>query len=148
MHAKFIVRSIIAGILVLVAVLWFLQPVHLAPNQVRLSLGDSTITADVVDTEALREQGLSGRAQLSDEEGMLFVFQEDGRPAFWMKDMLISIDMIWLSSDKKVVYIAQNATPQSYPASFYPSTDSRYVLEVPSGWVSRNHVTVGAQAEW
>lgn len=148
MTRTFVVRLIVAVVLALMAVLWYLQPVQLAANQIRLTLGDTTITADVVDNEVTREQGLSGRSGLTDEEGMLFVFQDDGRPAFWMKDMLFAIDMIWLSSDKKVVYIAQNATPQSYPTSFYPDTNSRYVLEVPSGWVTRHHVTVGAQAEW
>lgn len=142
----------ISGIVVVIAVVcalwWFLQPTPLAPHQTRVAIGDSTVVADIADTEPLREHGLSGRAKLEEKEGMLFVFQADSTYAFWMKDMLFPIDMIWLSNDKRVVYIVQNASPQSYPASFVPESPARYVLEVPAGWTVRHNVTIGAQAEW
>ena len=117
-----------------------------ALHTTHISLGDTSISADIADTDALREQGLSGRKSLTDTEGMLFVFQEDGEHSFWMKEMLFSLDMIWLSADKTVVYIQKNATPESYPATFSPHTASRYVIEVPAGFAVRHHVVVGSRA--
>src|SRR4051812_42406436 len=70
--------------------------VELAPDQVQIALGTGSVAADIADTETLREKGLSGRQSLSDTQGMLFIFQEEGIHSFWMKDMLIPLDMIWL----------------------------------------------------
>src|SRR5690349_20381775 len=57
------------------------------------------IFVSLADTDATREQGLSGALGLGTTEGMLFLFDYPGRPAFWMKDMLFSIDIIWISQD-------------------------------------------------
>ncbi len=119
-------------------------PVH----QKDITLGDGAFTADIADTPALREQGLSGRQPLDDAHGMLFVFEESGIHVFWMKDMLFSIDMLWLSPDKRVIYIAPNASPKSYPATFAPSQNASYVIEVAAGWAERHHVTVGSVASF
>ena len=117
-------------------------------RQTRVELGGTSLVADIADTDPLRELGLSGRTGLKENEGMLFVFQTDGQHSFWMKDMLFPIDMVWLSADKKVVYIAANAQPGSYPATFNPESPSRYVIELPAGWAARHHVTVGSQAQF
>src|SRR3954471_24776165 len=61
------------------------QGVHLGMPEVKL--GSTTIQVDISDTEALREQGLSGRTSLAENEGMLFVFPTPGPYGFWMKDM-------------------------------------------------------------
>jgi uncharacterized membrane protein (UPF0127 family) len=113
-----------------------------------VSLGNSSVIADVVDTEDSRRKGLSGHEPLEESEGMLFVFQSDAEHSFWMKDMLFSIDMIWLDANKTVIHIEENATPESYPRSFGPSAPSRYVLEVPAGWAKRHAVVVGSVASF
>ncbi len=111
-------------------------------------LGTGQVIADIADDVAERKQGLSGRAGLGEDEGMLFVFQDDGAHGFWMNEMLISVDMIWLDSDKRVVFIIENASPESYPKTFKPSTSSRYVLEVPAGWAKRHNVATGTVASF
>jgi uncharacterized membrane protein (UPF0127 family) len=124
------------------------EVVPIAANQQHVRLGDTTIGVDIADTPALREQGLSGKQSLDDAHGMLFIFQDDGKHAFWMKDMLFSIDMIWLSADKKVIYIAPNAAPDSYPSSFSSDASSSYVIEVPAGWATRHRVSIGSTAQF
>ncbi len=111
-----------------------------------VSLEDATIRVDIVDTPELRARGLSGRELLADDEGMLFVFPEEAAHSFWMKDMLIPIDIVWLSADKKVVHIVEAATPASYPAVFAPPTSARYVLEVSALWARRHGVGLGSIA--
>ena len=152
MNMRRIIAVFACAAVFMTAALWWAQVPHEQATgnyrQVLAHIGDAAINADVSDTEPLREQGLSGRESLSEKEGMLFVFQEDGMHAFWMKDMLIPIDMIWLSSDKRVVFIERNAQPESYPASFAPPVPSRYVLEVPSGFSDRHAIAVGTTATW
>lgn len=110
-------------------------------------LAGQTVRVDVADTPASREQGLSGRMGLAPDEGMLFVFPADGVYAFWMNDMLFSIDILWLSASGTVVYMAENATPDSYPATYKPNTPARYVLELPAGWAKAHNLKIGDSAE-
>lgn len=99
-----------------------------------LTVGDVKLQVAIADEPHERTQGLSGTKKLLPGTGMLFVFEEDGDRGFWMKDMLFSIDMIWISSDGMVVDVTHSASPESYPRVFSPSEPVQYVLEVPSGF--------------
>jgi len=109
----------------------------------KISIGGNTLRVTVVSTEASRERGLSGRTGLQTDEGMLFAFPTDGTYGFWMKDMLFPIDMIWISADKHIVYMAENVAPGTYPKSFVPTQPARYVLEVPAGYAHGHSIKVG-----
>ncbi len=98
------------------------------------SLGGIELLLEIADTNALRAQGLSGHMPLAQNEGMLFVFPEDGLHGFWMKDMLFSIDILWLDRDYRIIDVRTQVGPDSYPEVFVPSTPSRYVLELRSGF--------------
>jgi len=97
----------------------------------------------VADTPALRERGLSSYTGLGPEEGMLFVFPQDGAYSFWMKDMLFPIDILWIDADGHIVHIERSVSPKSYPASFTPDSPARYVLEVPAGFSEEHGLTAG-----
>jgi uncharacterized membrane protein (UPF0127 family) len=85
------------------------------------------------DTPELRTKGLSGRLSLGTDEVMLFKFEKEGRNFFWMKDMLFPIDIVWVNADKKVIHIEQSVKPESFPKSFGPDENSKYVLEFKAG---------------
>jgi uncharacterized membrane protein (UPF0127 family) len=105
------------------------------------------IVVTVVDTPESRAQGLSGRKSLAMGEGMFFVFETDGTPGFWMKDMDFAIDIIWISARGEVVDIHQGLQPDSYPASFRPKQPVRYVLEVPAGFTHMNNIHIGSKVD-
>jgi hypothetical protein len=111
-----------------------------------VSLGGVSVVADIVDTPELREAGLSGKKSLEKNQGMLFVFEKSGFYGFWMKDMLFSIDIIWIDEKKKVVHIETNVLPTSYPNVFYPANSAKYVLEIASGFVEENKIRLGDEA--
>ena len=113
-----------------------------------LKIAGQNIKVDIADTPALREQGLSGRQVLGDSEGMLFVFPQSGTHGFWMKDMNFAIDIIWIGEDMKVVYIEKDAQPDSYPNTFGPNENAKYVLEVSAGFSEKNNVKVGDRVEF
>lgn len=108
-----------------------------------LQIKGHTVRVTVADTPETRAQGLGGREGLAPDEGMLFVFDEDGYHTFWMKDMRFSIDIVWLSALGSVVDIEEHVSPESYPATVSPDTPSRYVLELPAGYVGRHSVERG-----
>jgi uncharacterized protein len=70
-------------------------------------------TVEIADTEATREYGLMFRKHLGDNEGMLFDFKSPQPVAFWMKNTLIPLDMLFIAANGQVVSIARNATPMS-----------------------------------
>ncbi len=102
-----------------------------------------SINVEVADTEEKRALGLSGRSGLGRDEGMLFVFTEDARHSFWMKDMLFAIDIIWLSRDGVVIDIAPSVSPDTYPTSFSPEAPARYALELRAGFIKEYTVKKG-----
>lgn len=99
----------------------------------------------VSDTDALREKGLGDRQSLDPGAVMLFVFGEDSRHYFWMKDMAFSIDMVWLDKGKKILHIERSVSPETYPEAFGPKADSRYVLEFSAGAAARENLKIGEQ---
>lgn len=101
------------------------------------------LRVEVVATDISREKGLSGRASLPKDSGMLFVFPKAGVYGFWMKDMQMSLDMIWIGADQKVIGVVPGVSPGTYPEIFYPPTDILYVLELPQGSAAEHAITTG-----
>jgi uncharacterized membrane protein (UPF0127 family) len=108
------------------------------------------IEAVVADTPDLRSSGLMGRTQLKSDEGMLFIFETDDVQMMWMKNMAISIDMIWLNEKKEIITIRPAIPPcRIDPCPVYgPSTSSRYVLEIPAGGSAVFHLREGMKLKF
>ncbi len=161
MHSRKTTRNvfIFIGLLVLVALAWFLYAQHAAPTSqsgqpllpvtpitIPTTSGSSTIIeAELATTETEREAGLSARATLPKNGGMLFVFDQSGQYGFWMKDMRFPLDIIWAAADGTITTIAAGLSPATYPKVFYPSALSKYVLEVPAGFAAAHGVTLGSK---
>ena len=74
---------------------------------------------------------------------MLFIFDKANRYGFWMKDMLVPIDIFWLGSDMRVVSFIRDVATSTYPHVFYPARPALYVLETAAGFTEQNSVTTG-----
>lgn len=96
------------------------------------------IPVEIAQTPAARTQGLSGRAALPENGGLLFAFPKADYYAFWMKDMLFSIDIIWIDANARIINIQENVSPDTYPEKFRPYRPAQYVLEVAAGF-AKNH---------
>lgn len=145
---------IVAGAVIIVALIYvelpFASPAeNFSANDSSLAasstiqINDRIITVEIADTPEERERGLSGKEGLAEDEGMLFIFDEDGKPSFWMKDMLFAIDIVWISRDGAIVHIEENVAPETYPTSFAPRSEARYVVELPAGYASKYTVRLG-----
>ena len=113
------------------------------PPSTTLKTDAKTYTLMIANTDAGRQRGLGGRASLASDRGMIFVFDEAGTECFWMKDMQFSLDMIWLSNDKKITKIETNVTPATYPKQFCGDETTRYVIELNAGEAERAGLHVG-----
>lgn len=106
------------------------------------------INVEIADTPALRSQGLSGRKDIGDYQGMLFVFNENGSYSFWMKDMNFPLDLIYIDETYYIVDIIENKKPctQQECKSFVPSVPFKYVLEVKGEFCDINRIDIGNAA--
>ena len=102
------------------------------------------IRFEIATTTKEQEKGLSGRTIIDDNYGMLFVFPQDGPYGFWMKDMSVPIDIMWLSDNGTIVSIENALATSTYPNVFYPSSSVKYVLETRSGFASKRGWSVGS----
>jgi len=100
---------------------------------------------EVARTIAEWEKGLMFRQSLDKDAGMFFVYPADGFYPFWMKNTLIPLDMIWLDSNYKIVFVASDAQPcEKDPCPLvYPNQRARYVLEVNAGEMKNLGVRTG-----
>ena len=87
---------------------------------------------ELAKTDNKRAIGLMNRNSLEENQGMLFVFQEDNMSGFYMKDTRISLDIIYLGEDSTVISISKNRQPFDLKSEGAASP-YRYVLEVNGG---------------
>ena len=105
------------------------------------------VRVELARTDAERSRGLMYREQLDDDAGMLFLFSESEEHAFWMKNTLLSLDMIFIGEDGRIVGIVQRATPQTLELRTV-GLPSRYVLEVNGGWSAARGVKAGDRVKF
>jgi uncharacterized membrane protein (UPF0127 family) len=105
--------------------------------------GSSTqIRAEIARSSEEINTGLMYRTSLPADRGMLFVFSGDGMHSFHMENTYIPLDMVFITSDNKIVNIYANAQPLS--TNWIPSgSPCHYVLEVNGGVCAANNIKVG-----
>lgn len=113
-----------------------------------VTIGNKVFHVEVADTDAKREQGLSGRSGIG-SDGMLFVFAVSAKHEFWMKDMKFPLDFIWIKDGFVVGTNSSVPFPASgeAPATVDSAAEANYVLEVPEGTVQRYGIDRGSQVK-
>jgi uncharacterized protein len=113
------------------------------------SLGtvETKINIQIADTDFDRQLGLMFRKSMEQNQGMLFIFPEESIQSFWMRNTYISLDMIFISANKKIITIHKNTTPLS-DQSYRSTGPAKYVLEVDSGYTNRNRISIGDKVNW
>jgi uncharacterized membrane protein (UPF0127 family) len=107
--------------------------------------GAWVVRVEIARTPEERARGLMFRRSLAPDTGMLFLFEDSDDHSFWMRNTLLSLDMIFLGDDRTVVGVVSNAVPHDeHPRRV--GQPSRYVLEVAGGEASAHAVGPGARA--
>lgn len=116
-----------------------------APPLATETFGSPAFSFETASTTAARSRGLSGRADIPANYGMLFVFETPGRYGFWMKNMLAPIDIVWLARDGTVLGVEPSVGPETYPQHFYPPEPVWFVLETRAGEAEAQGWVVGSR---
>ena len=106
--------------------------------------GEATVMVEIVTTRPEIERGLMYRDHLPYDTGMLFVMGTDAVWAFYMRNTLIALDMIFIARDLTVAGVVANAEPctETLRSIHKPSS---YVLEVNGGWAAAHQIAAGAK---
>lgn len=110
---------------------------HAAETQI--TLNGTTFDVDLALTENEQRHGLMGRDALKENQGMLFVYDEPQRLSFWMKEMLITLDILFFDHDGRLLEFFTNTPPcKKEPCTTYTNhSPAQYVLELPAGTARR-----------
>lgn len=113
------------------------------------SLGTLKVKIDleIADNDYERALGLMNRKDMNENQGMLFIFPRQDYQSFWMRNTLISLDMLFVNDQKKIVTIHKNTkilSETSYPSS----APSIYVVETLAGFTDRHSIQVGDKIDW
>lgn len=123
----------------------FLASKNTAPQIV---INGKTILVEMADTPAKIVQGLSGREKLPENTGMLFVFKKADEYTFWMKDMKVALDFLFINGNT-VVDLAENIPypqPDEEPRTVIASQPFDQVLEINAGQIKKLNLKIGDNA--
>lgn len=112
-----------------------------------MRLGDGVFTAQVVAKGAVSAVNKSTVEQLRPNQAILYMYDN---PALWavdMKDRQAVLDIVWLDTNKKVVYIVKNASAESTKGTvFRPKTKAKYIVEYVAGTVEKKAINIDSAA--
>jgi len=148
MLVKFLVILII--LLSIFVLYWFGFFNKPSDEREELIVHDTIFKLDIADTSQLITKGLGERESLADNEGMWFIFNNSKVRTFWMKGMLIPIDIIWINEDR-VIGFEENVQPEPGVSimklkKYVSPGPADRVLEVNAGTVERIGIAVHDRA--
>lgn len=105
------------------------------------------IDIEIAETPAERERGMMYRNQMSDTQGMFFIFDGNEPRSFWMKNTHLPLDIMFVDEGGEIVTIHKNTVP--YDESSLESTaPAKFVVEVVAGFSDKNGIVSGDKIVW
>ena len=105
------------------------------------------IDIELAQDDSQRQLGLMYRDTLADNQGMLFLFDSEEARSFWMKNTILSLDMVFVNARNEIVTIHKYTTPYS-EESYQSTKPAKYVLEVNAGFTDKRKISVGDRISW
>lgn len=106
--------------------------------------GPARFTVEMAADAQSQETGLMLRTDLAPDAGMLFDFHRKLFVAFWMKDTILPLDMIFIRADGTISTIVANAVPYS-TKRIVSAEPIRAVLEINAGRANALGIEPGAR---
>ncbi|MBB4422147.1 hypothetical protein GGD66_000673 [Bradyrhizobium sp. CIR48] len=112
------------------------------PLEIVTKNGVQVFSVEVATTEEDKQTGLMYRKELADGKGMLFDFNPEQEVSMWMKNTYVSLDMIFIRADGRILRIAENTEPMSTKI-ISSRGPARAVLEVVAGTAQKYGIRPG-----
>lgn len=130
-------------IIILILIILFIS--YNDSKERKICFKDNCFYVELAQTSQERVNGLMFRQSLDANKGMLFIFPKEGEYGFWMKNVLIPLDIIWINKNKNVVWIENNIQLclKQECESVKPDQKTKYVLELNAGTVDKINLKIG-----
>jgi uncharacterized membrane protein (UPF0127 family) len=102
---------------------------------------------EIADTPAERSRGLMHRPDMASGWGMIFIYPNRAPRRFWMKNTLISLDMLFIRADKTIANIVHSAEPETRTGR-HSDGAVKYVLEISGGEAKERGIKAGQTVEF
>ncbi len=117
-------------------------------NQEKITVGSTKFSVHVAATQAERIRGLGGCTFVPEASGMLFRYEAPQRVAFWMKGMVIPLDMIWIADGAVIGMVEQVPPPGKTKTEllpqYKPPRPVDAVLEIEAGGAKKYGIVIGS----
>lgn len=111
---------------------------------IHTAVSDVSVSVEIADNLEEQTVGLMYRTSLEENQGMLFVFENEEQKIFWMKNTKIPLDIIFIDADGVIVDMKENFQPCVVEeCEKYYSKPAQYALEVNAGFVEEHGVVIG-----
>lgn len=107
--------------------------------QITKATNDSLVAQldiEIAESDYETQTGLMYRKGMANNQGMLFVFENESRKSFYMKNTEFPLDIIYINNQMKIVNVHRDAQPFSQ-VSLPSEAPAKYVLEVNAGMVKQ-----------
>jgi uncharacterized membrane protein (UPF0127 family) len=139
---QFILCVLAIAACAMVAGLESVSAVELQPLEIVSKTGVHTFAVEMAITPEEQAKGLMFRRELPEGQGMLFDFGREQPATFWMKNTYVSLDMMFIRADGRILRIAENTVPLS-EALVASGGPVRAVLEVVAGTARKLGIAPG-----
>ena len=140
-----VAKGWLAAILIVAGVIAAIGSVRAAsfqPLEIVTKNGVQVFSVEMATTEEEKQTGLMYRKELPDGKGMLFDFNPEQEISMWMKNTYVSLDMIFIRADGRILRIAENTEPMSTKI-ISSKGPARAVLEVVAGTAQKYGIRPG-----
>jgi uncharacterized membrane protein (UPF0127 family) len=107
----------------------------------------TSIVVEIADTHEARVRGLQERRYVAQGLGMLFLFERQRRLGVWMRNTPVSLDILFVGADMRVLNISHRALPMS-DMEHWSAGPAMYVVEVPAGFTERSGIGTNSVIRW
>ncbi len=126
----------------------FADAAEISFGKERIILEGKTITVEIAKSEAQHERGLMFRKSLRENEGMLFVFNNEDTRYFWMKNTYIDLSIGYFNKEKTLIDIQEmkaSSMMELRPPPYPSAKPAMYALEMQKSWYTKNKVKIGSK---
>ncbi len=114
----------------------------------KIRIENNLIEVKVADTEQKREIGLMGISNLSENEGMLFVFDQPGYHSFWMRNTLIPLEILFINEENAIIDIQEMQPCKTVSCKVYsPKEKALYAIELNENFSKTHNISVKEKIE-
>ena len=145
-----LILLVIVNSIILFVVYYDKNPISVNEELIEVCIRENCFDVEIADSGNELARGLMFREKLDENKGMLFIFMQPANYTFWMKNMFIPLDIIWIDENKAIVHIEENVPicEQDPCQTYTPNKKALYVLEIKSGLVKKLGIKTGENVEF